>query len=180
MFHRLHSLLIRKNIARLQHRFAYAAAGETLNYDGAVEEIVADYVAQYLLTDQARITELFKAQQNVFYKFLYNIRNWMKNVRTPKDLRLLRQAERRYVKALAQKGKRYYKSTYDTTTETSVEGKYSIKTLPDGKRRYVQAEHQVTHGENPVLWEKQIINYVNDVVIKNGKELMIITEEGDT
>ena len=158
----------------------YAAHGNPLDYNGAVEEIVADYTAQYLLTDQQSIAELFKAQQNVFYKFLYNIRTWLKNIRTPKDQHLLQQAEQLYVKALSQKGKRYYKSKYDAEQFDVSDGKYAIKTLPDGKRRYVQAEHQVIRGEDPALWEDQIISYVNDVIIKNGKEIKIITEEGDT
>lgn len=158
----------------------YAANGVELTFDGAVEEIVAEYAAKYLLTDQQSIAELFKAQQNVFYKFLYNIRTWLKNIRTPKDQRLLQQAERLYVKALSKKGKRYYKSKYDAEQFDVSDGKYAIKTLPDGKRRYVQAEHQVIRGEDPALWEDQIISYVNDVIIKNGKEIKIITEEGDT
>ena len=105
----------------------YAAHGKELSYKGGVEEVVAEYVSKNLLTDQQSINELFKAEQNVFYKFLYTIRNWAKSIVTPKDQRLIRRAEQLYVKALAKKGKSYYKSKYDVDTEFDPnDGMYAV------------------------------------------------------
>lgn len=105
----------------------YAAHSKELSYKEGIEEVIAEYASKNLLTDQQSINELFKAEQNVFYKFLYTIRNWAKNIVTPKDQRLIRRAEQLYVKALAKKGKTYYKSKYDVDTEFDPnDGMYAV------------------------------------------------------
>lgn len=55
--------------------------------------------------------------------------------------------------------------------------RYSIETLPDGKR-YVQADRQVITSNNPDDWGREITDYINQK-IRNGEDVAIPTEDGD-
>ena len=55
--------------------------------------------------------------------------------------------------------------------------RYSIETLPDGKR-YVQADRQVITSDNPDNWGQEITDYINQK-IRNGEDVAIPTEDGD-
>lgn len=77
----------------------------------------------------------------------------------------LRQAQRLYEKAL------------NGTREAGSGTRYSIETLPDGKR-YVQADRQVITSDNPDNWGQEITDYINQK-IRNGEDVAIPTEDGD-
>ena len=55
--------------------------------------------------------------------------------------------------------------------------RYSIETLPDGKR-YVQADRKVITSNNPDDWGREITDYINQK-IRNGEDVAIPTEDGD-
>ncbi len=55
--------------------------------------------------------------------------------------------------------------------------KYSIESLPDGKK-YVRAERQVIFGNDPEAWGEQVERYINKE-IREGKDVQLIAEDGD-
>ncbi len=59
----------------------------------------------------------------------------------------------------------------------SVEKKYAIETLPDG-RRYVQADRQVMFSSDPDSWGADLENYVNDE-IRKGNDVKVTSEDGN-
>ena len=77
----------------------------------------------------------------------------------------LRQAQRLYEKAL------------NGTREAGSGTRYSIETLPDGKR-YVQADRQVITGNDPKQWARQVERYINDE-IRQGKDVTVYGADGD-
>ena len=54
----------------------------------------------------------------------------------------------------------------------------SIETLPNGNK-YVKADRQVIHGDDPEAWGNQITNYINDA-IRQGMDVPVTTIDGDT
>ncbi len=55
--------------------------------------------------------------------------------------------------------------------------KYSIETLPDGKK-YVRADRQVIFGNDPASWSEQLEDYINGK-IRRGQNVQLIAEDGD-
>ncbi len=55
--------------------------------------------------------------------------------------------------------------------------RYSIETLPDGKK-YVRADRQVIFGNDPESWSEQVEDYINGK-IRRGKDVQLIAEDGD-
>ena len=65
--------------------------------------------------------------------------------------------------------------TLQTTGENG--GQYSIVTLDDGKT-YVTSDRNVVSGEDAKQWRKQVTQFFNNVLLKNGS-LTVDTEQGD-
>ncbi len=55
--------------------------------------------------------------------------------------------------------------------------RYSIETLPDGKK-YVRADRQVIFGNDPDSWSEQVEDYINGR-IRRGQDVTLIAEDGD-
>lgn len=55
--------------------------------------------------------------------------------------------------------------------------RYSIETLPDGKK-YVRADRQVIFGNDPDSWSEQVEDYINGR-IRRGQDVALIAEDGD-
>ena len=62
-------------------------------------------------------------------------------------------------------------------TGPPAEGKFSIETLPDG-RKYVRADRQVIFGNDPDSWCIQVEDYINGK-IRRGQDVQLIAEDGD-
>ena len=56
--------------------------------------------------------------------------------------------------------------------------RYSIETLPDGKK-YVRADRQVIFGNDPDSWSEQVEDYINGR-IRRGQDVSLIAEDGST
>ena len=71
------------------------------------------------------------------------------------------------------------RETAELEQAASVNGeqRYLIKTDEKG-RRYVKADRQVIHGDNPDKWGGQVINYINST-IRQGKDVVLTGEDGD-
>lgn len=57
------------------------------------------------------------------------------------------------------------------------DGKYSVETLPDGKK-YVRADRQVIFGNDPKSWSEQLKDYINGK-IRRGQNVQLIADDGD-
>ncbi len=55
--------------------------------------------------------------------------------------------------------------------------KFSIETLPDGKK-YVRADRQVIFGNDAESWSEQLERYINGK-IRNGQDVVLIGADGD-
>lgn len=79
----------------------YAKAGIQLDMLGAEREIMAEYVEQYLLKDQATIEDLARRNQSLFYKVYAYIRDSLKWIgSSSNETQFLIQALQKYDKAL--------------------------------------------------------------------------------
>ncbi len=75
-------------------------------------------------------------------------------------------------------GKRGSQENGTRLTNGPPEGeRYSIETLPDGKK-YVRADRQVIFGNDPESWSEQVEDYINGK-IRRGKDVQLIAEDGD-
>lgn len=63
-------------------------------------------------------------------------------------------------------------------TNAPPENKYSIESLPDGKK-YVRADRQVIFGNDPDSWSEQVEDYINGR-IRRGQDVAMISEDGNT
>lgn len=143
----------------------YAESGETLTQEGAMKELVADYCAARLFTNEKAIRQLSASKPGVARRLL----NWIRSLKTKllgtKMEKTLARAEKLYHDALM--------TPYRTGSGTQ----YSIESLPGG-HQYVKADREVIHGENPDEWRKQVQNYINDS-IRNGKDVVVYGADGD-
>lgn len=57
------------------------------------------------------------------------------------------------------------------------DGKYSVETLPDGKK-YVRADRQVIFGNDPKSWSEQLEDYINGK-IRRGQNVHLTAADGD-
>ena len=76
-----------------------------------------------------------------------------------------------------QKAQRLYEKALHGVRGADSGTRYSIETLPDGKR-YVQADRQVIIGDDPKQWAKQVEQYINDE-IRQGKGVTVYGADGD-
>jgi len=53
----------------------------------------------------------------------------------------------------------------------------SIESIPNTNKKYVKADRQVIVGNNPLEWEKQVENYINEK-IRNNEDVNVLTDDG--
>ena len=87
-----------------------------------------------------------------------------------KEARELEKVKKAFEKAYKEGGK---------TQKNTADGgaKYSIETLPDGKK-YVQADRQVIYGNDPDSWSEQVEDYINGK-IRKGENISLVAEDGE-
>ncbi|MBQ8275513.1 MAG: hypothetical protein IJZ02_02665 [Clostridia bacterium] len=145
----------------------YAQKGTALTDAGAEAEVIADYVAKNLFTNEAEITQLAKRNRNAALRVYDRIREWSAKVNGDTEKEFLLRAQRLYEKAL--------RETRGTAGES--ERQNIIETLPDG-RKYVKADRQVIMGNDPESWGKQVELYIYNK-IRRGEDVPIQTDDGD-
>lgn len=62
--------------------------------------------------------------------------------------------------------------------QTSLNNEIKSSIMQNSKGKYVKADRQVITGINPLQWETQVENYINNS-IRNGKDIDIITDSGE-
>lgn len=147
-----------------------------------------EYTAQNaeFLLDEAWIERLAQTDKNLAQRILDWIRRAIQRIgdlfSAPKDYSAeVTSHESGRVSGLTdeqlRKAQRLYERALNGTREAGSETRYSIETLPDGKR-YVQADRQVITSDNPDDWGQEITDYINQK-IRNGEDVAIPTEDGD-
>lgn len=145
----------------------YAQKGTALTDAGAEAEVIADYVAKNLFTNEKEITRLAQRNRNAALRVYDRIREWSAKVNGDTEKEFLLRAQRLYEKAL--------RETRGTAGES--ERQNIIETFPDG-RKYVKADRQVIMGNDPESWGEQVELYINRK-IRNGENVALHTEDGD-
>ena len=147
-----------------------------------------EYTAQNaeFLLDEAWIERLAQTDKNLAQRILDWIRRAVQRIgdlfSTPKDYSAeVASHESGRVSGLTddqlRKAQRLYERALNGTREAGSGTRYSIETLPDGKR-YVQADRQVITGNDPKQWAKQVEQYINDE-IRQGKDVTVYGADGD-
>ena len=72
----------------------------------------------------------------------------------------------------------YYKWTQAYNSNNKLNNSENYLITQNNKGKYVKADRQVITGNNPLEWETQVENYINDN-IRQGKDVQVITENGD-
>ena len=135
-------------------------------------ELAADLVGDYLFTDADFINHLSTKNRNVFQKiydellYLYKIAN-----AGSKEAMQLEKVKKAFEKAYREGGKAQKNTANDGGA------KYSIETLPDGKK-YVRADRQVIYGNDPDSWSEQVEDYINGK-IRKGENISLVAEDGE-
>lgn len=132
-------------------------------------EAVADILGNKL-GDQDFINSLVNQKQSVGKR----IYNWVVDKLNKINKLTGYKNERLYWSDVKNKFEKAYKQAY-TDNGLSSE-RMSIVTNEKGQK-YVQADRKVIDGNNPLEWEKQVKNYI-DENIRNGKDVNVIAEDG--
>ena len=130
------------------------------------EEEVADTLAQKL-GDQDFINSLNKEKPNVFKRIYSWIVNKLNKFTGNKN-------EKLYWEDVKNKFENAYKQDYQR--ETDLKTRFDIVT--QGNKQYVKASRQVISGKNPLQWEEQVENYINEK-IRNGEDVQVLAKDGD-
>ncbi len=147
-----------------------------------------EYTAQNaeFLLDEAWIERLARTDRNLAQRILDWIRRAIQRIgdlfSAPKDYSAeVTSHESGRVSGLTdgqlRKAQRLYERALNGAREAGSGTRYSIETLPDGKR-YVQADRQVITGNDPKQWAKQVERYINDE-IRQGKDVTVYGADGD-
>ena len=83
-----------------EKRFQYANAGIELSVTDAENELMAEYVEKYLLSDEEAINELARRNESLFYRIYAHIRDSIKLITGSEEERFLVEARRKYAKAI--------------------------------------------------------------------------------
>lgn len=130
------------------------------------EEEVADTLAQKL-GDQDFINSLNKEKPNVFKRIYSWIVDKLNKFTGNKN-------EKLYWEDVKNKFENAYKQDYQR--ETDLKTRFDIVT--QGNKQYVKASRQVISGKNPLQWEEQVENYINEK-IRNGEDVQVLAKDGD-
>ena len=142
------------------------------NIEGANidNELTAELVGEYLFSDQDFVNNLSVQNQNVFQKIWDEVK-YLAKVATAgsKEARELAKVQRAFEKA--------YRESKAQKNTADGGAKYSVETLPDGKK-YVRADRQVVFGNDPDAWSDQVESYINGK-IRNGENISLVAEDGE-
>lgn len=130
------------------------------------EEEVADTLAQKL-GDQDFINSLNKEKPNVFKRIYSWIVDKLNKFTGNKN-------EKLYWEDVKNKFENAYKQDYQR--ETDLKTRFDI--VIQGNKQYVKASRQVISGKNPLQWEEQVENYINEK-IRNGEDVQVLAKDGD-
>ena len=171
MYQALQSVLKEYATTKGEYQTRYDALAETYkNIDGADidAELTADLVGDYLFADPDFIKHLSVTDRNLFQK-IYDEIKYLYKIATAgsKELRELEKVKKLFEDA--------YRATKNTDEDSGT--KYSVETLPDGKK-YVRADRQVIFGNDPASWSEQVESYINGK-IRNGENISLVAEDGD-
>lgn len=128
------------------------------------EEALADISSQ-LFGNQEFINDIAQENLNIFKKVYNEIKYLWHQFRGYKN-------QNQFVDDL------YYKWTeaYNSNHKLNDSNNFLIEQNEKGK--YVKADRKVISGNNPLEWETQVENYINNSVRK-GKDVQVKTESGD-
>lgn len=141
------------------------------------EEVIATVLGNKL-GSQEYINRLNGQKPNLARR----IYNWIVNKLDSLSKALGHQSEKAYWRDVANRFERAFNIEYNSNlNETTVNNlndneKFSIMKNSVGK--YVKADRQVITGNNPLKWEKQVENYINNS-IRKGKDVNIMTDNGE-
>ena len=125
----------------------YAQKGTALTDAGAEAEVIADYVAKNLFTNEAEITQLAKRNRNAALRVYDRIREWSAKVSGDTEKEFLLRAQRLYEKAL--------RETRGTATEG--ERQLVIKRTQDNIP-FVEVEEDILAGVTKKNWPKIVMS----------------------
>lgn len=136
---------------------AHQLAGEKIDYSGAEQEIVADFVGEHLFTDERAIQRLVEQEPNLGMR----IKNWIRGVlayfKKDQQPALLLKAERLYQKAIDQVQKQRQKGARAKPGEV----KHSIRYTKDNKP-VVVVEENILEGVPRSEWVKTVKQTISE------------------
>lgn len=141
----------------------YGAFGETLTEDGAIRELIADYVGDNLFTSEKAIRQLSAEKPSLARRIL----NWIRSMKTKlfgtNHEKLMAEAERMYHDALMEPFVKGSDSSY---------AKYSIQHDADGKRYvHVDTDQEIFNGKSVKEMRETARKYILDAF--RGKVLPV-------
>lgn len=141
----------------------YGAFGETLTEDGAIRELIADYVGDNLFTSEKAIRQLSAEKPSLARRILNWIRSMKAKLFGTNHEKMMAEAERMY---------------HDALMEPFVEGsdssyaKYSIQHDADGKRYvHVDTDQEIFNGKSVKEMRETARKYILDAF--RGKVLPV-------
>lgn len=141
----------------------YGLSGETLDSNGALTELVADYVGDNLFTSEKAIRQLSAEKPSLARRIL----NWIRSMKTKlfgtNHEKLMAEAERMYHDALMEPFVKGSDSSY---------AKYSIQHDADGKRYvHVDTDQEIFNGKSVKEMRETARKYILDAF--RGKVLPV-------
>lgn len=141
----------------------YGLSGETLDSNGALAELVADYVGDNLFTSEKAIRQLSAEKPSLARRIL----NWIRSMKTKlfgtNHEKLMAEAERMYHDALMEPFVKESDSSY---------AKYSIQHDADGKRYvHVDTDQEIFNGKSVKEMRETARKYILDAF--RGKVLPV-------
>lgn len=136
------------------------------NYNSTeiTEEALSDVSAQ-LFGNQEFINNIAQTNPNIFQKIYSEIKYLWHQFRGYKN-------QNQFIEDL------YYKWTQAYNSNNKLNNSENYLITQNNKGKYVKADRQVITGNNPLEWETQVENYINDN-IRQGKDVQVTTENGD-
>lgn len=136
------------------------------NYNSTeiTEEALSDVSAQ-LFGNQEFINNVAQTNPNIFQKIYSEIKYLWHQFRGYKN-------QDQFIEDL------YYKWTQAYNSNNKLNNSENYLITQNNKGKYVKADRQVITGNNPLEWETQVENYINDN-IRQGKDVQVTTENGD-
>lgn len=146
----------------------YSNAGINLSVTDAENELMAEYVEKYLLSDEKAINELARQNESLFYRIYAHIRDSIKLITGSEEEQFLIEARRKYAKAIR-----------NLANERRVDlRKYSIQKDNDGGE-YVYVDEPIIGSKLTNKKKKKVISALlkqsgnSHVINANGQEIHI-------
>lgn len=135
--------------------------------DDVSDEIVADVCGE-LFGNREFIQSVVEKKPNIFKKILNNIRKLAEKIKGT--------GANEYVN-FVEKLKTMWEDAYYSNQSNLNTTMFSIQQDSKGNK-YVKADRKVLTGNNPLLWETQIEQYINDK-IRNNEDVNVMAPDGD-